>query len=62
MVDADIRGNRRTLKTDSLIPAAMAVIYLFLMIYFRGIGGYKPVRIDEDHTLTKGDAMGTGES
>lgn len=62
VVEADIRGNRSTLKTDSLIPAAMAVIYLLLMLYFRSIGGYKPVRIDEGHILTEGDAMGTGES
>jgi MFS family permease len=62
VVDADIRGNRRTLKTDSLIPAAMAVIYLLLIFYFRATGGYKAVRIDEDHTLTKGNAAGTAES
>ena len=48
VVDADIRGNRRTLKTDSLIPATMAVIYLLLILYFKGIGGYKPVRIEDD--------------
>lgn len=62
VIDADIRGNRSTLKTDSLIPAAMAVIYLLLIFYFRASGGYKAVRIDEDHTLTKGDAAGTAES
>lgn len=62
VVDADIRGNRRTLVTDSLIPAAMAIIYLFLIFYFRATGGYKAVSISEDHTLTKGDAAGTAES
>ena len=45
VVAADIEGNRHTLKTDSLIPAAMAVIYLLLMLYFKAIGGYKPVSI-----------------
>jgi len=48
VVEADIRGNRRTLKTDSLIPAAMAVIYLLLMIYFKAKGGYRAVKIDEN--------------
>lgn len=48
VVEADIRGNRKTLKTDSLIPATMAVIYLLLILYFKGIGGYKPVKIGED--------------
>lgn len=46
VVDADIRGNRRTLKTDSLIPAAMALIFLLLFFYFRATGGYKAVKID----------------
>lgn len=62
VIEADIRGNRSTLRTDSLIPAAMAVIYLLLIFYFRASGGYKAVRIDEDKTLTKGNAAGTGES
>jgi len=47
VVAADIDGNRKTLKVDSLIPAAMAVIYLLLMLYFRSIGGYRPVVIGE---------------
>jgi hypothetical protein len=44
---ASIEGDRRTLKADSFIPAAMAVIYLLLMLYFKSIGGYKPVAIEE---------------
>jgi MFS family permease len=47
VVAADIEGNRKTLKVDSFIPAAMAVIYLLLMLYFRAIGGYRPVAIGE---------------
>ncbi len=42
---ASITGDRKTLKADSLIPATMAVIYLLLLIYFKSIGGYKPVHI-----------------
>jgi MFS family permease len=44
---ADIQGNRKVLKVDSLIPAAMAVIFLLLLLYFRAIGGYKPVTVEE---------------
>jgi MFS family permease len=44
---ADIRGNRKVLKVDSLIPAAMAVIYLFLILYFKSIGGYRPLTVEE---------------
>jgi MFS family permease len=43
---ASIRGDRKTLVADSVIPAAMAVIYLLLLGYFKSIGGYKPVHID----------------
>ncbi len=48
--EADILGDRRTLVADSLIPAAMAVIYLLLLVYFKSIGGYKPVHIAEELT------------
>lgn len=59
VVDASIEGDRQTLRADSLIPAAMAVIYLLLMIYFKSIGGYKPIKIDEVHS---GTDLGTAES
>jgi hypothetical protein len=42
-------GNRKTLRADSAIPAAMAVIYLLLFIYFKGIGGYRAVHIAGTH-------------
>jgi MFS family permease len=44
-VEADVKGNRTTLKADSFIPATMAVIYLCILLYFKTIGGYKPVHI-----------------
>ncbi|MEQ9411944.1 MAG: MFS transporter [Fuerstiella sp.] len=45
VIDASITGDRRTLVADSVIPAAMAVIYLLLLIYFKSIGGYKAISI-----------------
>jgi MFS family permease len=45
VVEAGVTGNRRTLRVDSFIPMAMAVIYLGLLLYFRSIGGYRPVHI-----------------
>jgi hypothetical protein len=48
--ESSITGDRKTLVADSLIPAAMAVIYLLLFIYFKAIGGYKPVHIATDFT------------
>jgi hypothetical protein len=45
--DASIAGDRKTLKFDSYLPATMAAIYLLLLIYFKAIGGYRPVKIEE---------------
>ena len=47
LADASIVGDRRTLKADAFIPVTMAVIYLLLMLYFKSIGGYKPVSIGD---------------
>ena len=41
-----MKGDRRTLVADSFIPATMAVIYLLLLLYFKTIGGYKPVHLE----------------
>ncbi|MDA1006962.1 MAG: MFS transporter [Verrucomicrobia bacterium] len=60
--EASITGDRKTLKADSFIPLTMAVIYLALMLYFRSIGGYKALTIDEQHSLSEGNAKGTAES
>ena len=46
VVAASIAGDRKTLVADSAIPAAMALIYLLIFIYFKTIGGYKAVRIE----------------
>lgn len=43
---ASIAGDRKTLIADAVIPATMAVIYFLLLLYFKAIGGYKPVHID----------------
>ncbi len=45
--EASITGDRKTLVTDSLIPATMAVIYLCLLVYFKSIGGYKVLKLEE---------------
>lgn len=46
--ESSIRGDRKTLVADSFIPATMAFIYLLILLYFRGIGGYKPVHIETE--------------
>ena len=47
IVEADRTGDRKTLKADSFIPAAMAVIFLGVLLYFKAIGGYKVLKIEE---------------
>ena len=47
VAEASILGDRETLKADSYIPVAMGIIYVMLFLYFKSIGGYKPLRIDE---------------
>jgi MFS family permease len=46
VVEASIIGDRETLKADAFIPLTMALIYLGLFFYFKGIGGYRAVHID----------------
>ncbi|MEO6245923.1 MAG: hypothetical protein ABIQ12_10875, partial [Opitutaceae bacterium] len=47
IVAADQAGDRATLKADAYIPAAMAAIYLLILLYFKTIGGYRAVKIEE---------------
>jgi hypothetical protein len=54
--EAGIAGDRKTLKTDSFIPATMALIYLGILLYFKTIGGYKPVHIATPEELAGGAA------
>jgi len=53
--ESSITGDRKTLRADSFIPATMAVIYLIILLYFKAIGGYKPVHIVPvaEQTITK---------
>lgn len=48
ILKSDIQGSRKTLVADSFIPAMMAVLYLGILLYFKTIGGYKPVTITGD--------------
>ncbi|MFM7280159.1 MAG: hypothetical protein ACKO32_00065 [Planctomycetia bacterium] len=47
MVDANQQGDRMTLKADSFIPLAMALIYLLLLLYFKSTGGYRALKVEE---------------
>jgi len=47
IVAANQAGDRATLKADSFIPLAMAAIYLGLLLYFKSIGGYRALKLEE---------------
>ena len=47
IVAANQLGDRATLKIDSYIPLTMAAIYLAMLLYFKGIGGYRAVKLEE---------------
>lgn len=49
--EASITGDRKTLVADSAIPGAMAVIFLLLMLYFRNIGGYRRLTVEEHEAV-----------
>ena len=46
VLDAGVYGGRQALRWTAAIPAAMAVGYLLLVLYFRMRGGYKAVHLD----------------
>ncbi|MDB6069309.1 MAG: major facilitator superfamily 1 [Verrucomicrobiales bacterium] len=47
VVAADQTGDRKTLKADSWLPAIMAAVYLLVLLYFKTIGGYRALKVDE---------------
>jgi MFS family permease len=47
IVAANQVGDRATLRTDSFIPLTMALVYLILLFYFKSIGGYRALKIEE---------------
>lgn len=54
---ATIHGGKMALKYTAYVPAAMAVLYLVLIIGFKMAGGYKAVHLDETP-----EELGTAES
>jgi len=47
IVAANQAGDRDTLKADSYIPLTMAAIYLLMLLYFKSIGGYRALKLEE---------------
>ena len=47
IVAANQAGDRATLRADSFIPLTMALVYILLLFYFKSIGGYRALKIEE---------------
>lgn len=47
--DATLHGGKQALTWTAAVPAAMAVGFLLLILYFRTIGGYRQVHIEDAH-------------
>jgi MFS family permease len=45
VVAANLEGGRMAMKVTAAVPLLMAVLYLFLILYFKSKGGYKQVHI-----------------
>ena len=61
---ATLHGSRMALRLTAAVPAAMAVIYLGLIVYFQSKGGYKPkilISKEEEAALMVGGTKGPAE-
>ena len=53
--EAYLLGSQKALNLTSYVPAAMAVGFLILLIYYKAIGGYKVLRVDDNGNLVEAD-------
>lgn len=51
--EANLEGGYKALTLTAYIPAAMAVGFLILLLYYKAIGGYKVLRVNDDGTLSE---------
>ena len=53
-IDDAVRvGGKQALTWTAAVPAAMAVCFLLLIMYFKLIGGYRQVHIGEERMAAK---------
>ncbi len=51
--EANLHGGYRALTLTAYVPAAMAVGFLILLLYYKAIGGYKVLQVNDDGSLTE---------
>jgi hypothetical protein len=59
VVNAFNAGSRKALTLTARIPFAMGIGFLILAIYYKSIGGYKVLRLDESGNVVTDDAPET---
>jgi len=47
--EANVAGGKSALEVTALVPAALAVGFLLLILYFAATGGYKQIHLHETH-------------
>jgi len=53
VVSIQATAKQGALATVAIFPAIMLLSYIGLMLYFRSIGGYKAIHLDEEESLSK---------
>jgi hypothetical protein len=61
IVTANLFGGQMALQWTAAVPAAMAVLYLLLLLYFWSQGGYKAVGVHEQKEPERGEGGTYGE-
>lgn len=58
--EANLYGGYRALTITAYVPAAMAAGFLILLIYYKAIGGYKVLHVNDDGTVSEADPKKDG--
>ncbi len=48
VTEAELEGGKAALRLTSYVPAAMAVLYLILILIFQAMGGYKAIHVNDE--------------
>ena len=56
-----LTGGRKALTWTAYVPAAMAIGFLLLLIYYKAIGGYKALEVDEKGNIVEADHVPDGK-
>ena len=61
VAQATLYGGRMALRYTALVPAAMAVGFFLLIVYFKWIGGYRRILLSAEDSQTLAYSTGVGD-